>query len=709
MNLPKQLSRILITLVAASLMTACSGPADNGDRAESISSNWKLVWFDEFDSGALDVTKWTHEVNCFGDGNETQQCYTDRPENAQLIDGVLNIIAREEAFSGPAIWEIYPGYDPDDKSVTKPYTSARIVTRGKFSFKYGRIETRARLPNGQGVWPAFWMLSENDYYGGWPTSGEIDIMEGFNTGAPDNGRVSGATQYGMKWPNYVPMYQDYEPVDPLLDGYHVYAVEWEADELRWFIDGDHYMTQRSDAWYSYIWGGQEAGFNVPTPRAPFDQPFHIILNFAIGGSAVGPADTDWPDDRRFQIDYVRVFQCDSGNEDGTGCAGSLDAVDPDVLAKSDDGGPTLTLYSLYDDGASKLKLSHKGVPVENALALRSEGAATVSETAGGGDRNNVIRARFDNAGSISVASGDMSSTAGLLDAVELQGRFPWGNQGEILFDLYIDSIDDETELKVALGGTPGQPVPVALPEPGQWSRVAVRLHDFLQPDSIDLTKLDLARIDKLFILVSTGPANVLIDNISISCATTNASIPWLPEQDCSMIPAVEILPVESPAILFDDATGDWTFQGLNPAAVVEFGPGDDAARGNVITVRFKGSNTFGHFGSGRPKDFSGFAGGTLEFDLQVLSEPDDTEWSIVVDCTYPCGTGPIPLSDSIEGKTPIIGDWQHYTFRVDDLVQRESSSLDLTRINFPLAVLPDWNNQTGAVYRLDNVVYVAPK
>lgn len=183
----------------------------------------------------------------------------------------------------------------------------------------------------------------------------------------------------------------------------------------------------------------------------------------------------------------------------------------------------------------------------------------------------------------------------------------------------------------------------------------------------------------------------------------------VPEQSCSMKPAVEILPVKSPAVLFDDDTGDWAFQGLSADVVVEIGPANDAARGNVITVRFEASSTLGHFGSGGTRDFSAFAGGTLEFDLLIESMPDGSEWFMLADCTHPCGTGPVPLSQSNEGKTPVVGNWQHYTFGVDDLVNREGSSLDLTKVNFPLAVFPSWSNQTGAAYRLDNVVYTAPQ
>ena len=170
--------------------------------------------------------------------------------------------------------------------------------------------------------------------------------------------------------------------------------------MRWYIDGHHYMTQRSDAWYTYIWGGQSTGFHVPTPRAPFDEPFHIILNLAIGGNGVGQADTDWPDVRRFQVDYVRVYQCDSGDEGGTGCAGSMDLINPDIEAKPDGGKPAQSIYSLYDDGPSTLDLSLNDAPVEKVLALKSDGAAHVSETDNDDGRGNVIQSRFDGAGTV---------------------------------------------------------------------------------------------------------------------------------------------------------------------------------------------------------------------------------------------------------------------------------------------------------------------
>src|SRR5690606_12891413 len=124
---------------------------------------WQLVWADEFDGNALDLQRWEWEVNARGGGNNELQYYTDRPENTRVEGGLLTLTARKETFTGP--------------EGTREYTSARIRTKGKGDWKYGRIEVRARMPVGQGIWPAIWMMPTHDTYGGWAGSGEIDIME----------------------------------------------------------------------------------------------------------------------------------------------------------------------------------------------------------------------------------------------------------------------------------------------------------------------------------------------------------------------------------------------------------------------------------------------------------------------------------------------------------------------------------------------------
>ena len=144
-----------------------------------------MIWNDEFDvPGAPNPEYWSHEVNCSGGGNNEWQCYTDRLDNSYVDeDGFLHIVAKEEFYSGPSLWDDDPDYP--GPYVYRNYTSARLRTRNKVDWKYGRIEVRAQVPGGQGMWPAIWMLPTDWEYGGWPSSGEIDIIEAVNL-ARDN-------------------------------------------------------------------------------------------------------------------------------------------------------------------------------------------------------------------------------------------------------------------------------------------------------------------------------------------------------------------------------------------------------------------------------------------------------------------------------------------------------------------------------------------
>src|SRR5690606_20652518 len=153
-------------------------------------NGWKLEWHDEFDGDSIDTTVWTHETNCWGGGNNELQCYTDRPENSLLRDGALVIRALDEEFTGPAEPLEWEGTDPN-VTATLPHTSARLVTRDAVDVHYGRVEVRAKIPGGQGAWPAIWMLPTDSVYGGWAASGEIDIMEAVNLGMTDQMEVHG--------------------------------------------------------------------------------------------------------------------------------------------------------------------------------------------------------------------------------------------------------------------------------------------------------------------------------------------------------------------------------------------------------------------------------------------------------------------------------------------------------------------------------------
>ena len=246
---------------------------------------WTQVWSEEFNGDTLNTTKWSYAVgtgcpDLCGWGNNELQYY--RSENVAVSDGHLIITARDESYGGAS------------------FTSGRIHTRGKYSVRYGRIEMRAKLPTGGGMWPAFWMMPEDDVYGGWASSGEIDIMESSNNTVS----VGGALHFGGTWPDNTSTSGSYSlGGDNFADQFHIYAVEWEEDEMRWYVDDTLFMTRTSSQWWSAGASGN--------PRAPFDQEFYILLNTAVGGWYTGCTQTscvtaDLP--QEYLVDYVRVYE-----------------------------------------------------------------------------------------------------------------------------------------------------------------------------------------------------------------------------------------------------------------------------------------------------------------------------------------------------------------------------------------------------------------
>jgi len=240
-----------------------------------------LVWAEEFNAGQLDPEVWFFETGdgsqygIPGWGNNELQYYL--PGNAWLGNGLLTIEARSESTHG---------YN---------YTSARINTRDRFAFRYGRIEARIRLPGGQGLWPAFWLLPQDDQYGSWAASGEIDIMEAVNLGGAGGNQVHGTLHYGGAWPANVSSGESYLVTDDATVEFHIYAIEWDVAEIRWYVDGVLYAMTNN--WYS-------TGAAFP---APFDQPFYILLNVAVGGNFPGSPDASTVFPATMEVDWVRVY------------------------------------------------------------------------------------------------------------------------------------------------------------------------------------------------------------------------------------------------------------------------------------------------------------------------------------------------------------------------------------------------------------------
>lgn len=268
---------LFIHLLLALLLLSCkkesdgavlTPPDDEPIDSSIVIPGWTLVWNDEFDGTHVDTTKWEYEVNGDGGGNNELQYYTDRKENSFIENGTLVIQAREEKYLG------------------KDYTSARMRTRNKGDWKYGLFVIRAKLPYGKGLWPAIWMLPTDWEYGGWPMSGEIDIMEllGDNVkkvygtihyaGASNEHQQAGGS-FTLQSGNFV-------------EEFHTFALAWDSLGFQWFVD---------DSLYYYTVKGK-----------PFDKRFHLLLNVAVGGNWPGSPDGFTVFPQRMTVDYVRVYK-----------------------------------------------------------------------------------------------------------------------------------------------------------------------------------------------------------------------------------------------------------------------------------------------------------------------------------------------------------------------------------------------------------------
>jgi len=250
---------------------------------QSARPGWKLVWSDEFngpDGSPVDSSKWVSETGGNGWGNDELEYYTTRPQNATQEGGNLVIHAIEEKYTG-------------SDGATRNYTSARLKTLGKFSRKYGRFEARIKIPRGQGIWPAFWMLGDDIDKRGWPKCGEIDIMENIGKEpALVHGTIHGPGYSGGKGIS-APFGL---PGDlPFADDFHVYAVEWEEKAIRFYVD-DHLYATRTPA-------------DLPQgTKWVYGHKFFMLLNVAVGGGWPGNPDSSSVFPQTMLVDYVRVYK-----------------------------------------------------------------------------------------------------------------------------------------------------------------------------------------------------------------------------------------------------------------------------------------------------------------------------------------------------------------------------------------------------------------
>jgi beta-glucanase (GH16 family) len=635
--------------VAPSSVAASSvAPSSTAASSSSVAASWELVWNDEFDGAAIDTSKWGFEKNCWGGGNNEQQCYTDRPVNSFVENGVLNIVAQREDFTGPDSPE---GESPSTK--TLPYTSARLRTKNIQEWTFGRFEIRAKLPFGQGTWPAIWMLPTNSPYGVWAASGEIDIMEAVNLKVVTNGsapeaNVHGTLHYGRIWPGNVNAGAAYtlpNNANP-ADDFHTYAVEWEEGEIRWYVDDVHFATQTQAGWYGqYL---QDGVLKDAPVGAPFDKhsKFHLLLNLAVGGNWAGNVNNTGIDasvfPQKMLVDFVRVYQCSASPSTGKGCATvganaeQVKGHQRPVIGAVELPGPPL--FVMYDnDLASVLQFD----------SYNPDGAISHSqvEEAGRGKVWNIAKTGA-NGNAYFKVKGDPNDMR------------KWALTSELIFDVKVNSKADGAKLLVKIdSGWPNvSDVEVPVAENGVWKEYRITLGDLLDNgNSLAAGKATLASIVNTFVVDPSAAMNVSFDNIRIAGTEAEggtsifAPLPLFTMYDNSVISGLQV-------------------QSHNPAGQITASEVDEADHGKVFKVVKTGAegNVFFNVVSG-PVNLSHWAAkGQLVFDYKVNSKADGTALWVKMDSGWP------NVSD-VSLPLPANGVWTEYRIDVSDLIDNGNS------------------------------------
>ena len=710
----------LCVLVSTVFLLGCGGEAETHTDPSKFTpekpvSDWEMVWSDEFDDSSIDDKKWTHEVNCLGGGNAEKQCYTDSEENSHISDGKLQIVAL-----------------PAEEGAEQPYTSARLITRYKADFKYGRFEINAKLPSGQGSWPAFWMMPTDETYGGWPKSGEIDILEAVNLKTSDaddvvENRVYGTLHYGKESPNNSYSGKSYALPDGAnpADDFHTYAIEWQEGEIRWYIDDYLYATQRKSqvrynskdqavglshrGWFTENYDAVTGELTTYWDNAPFDQQFYMIINFAVGG--------DWPvnvnnlgvdaeaftNGQKFEIDYVRVYQCKQDPDTGKGCEtvrGGYDSLE-DALVEGLAPFPKLPSSGIAQNlnvftGSMNLNwpawVSENGIPP--ALTTDDEKGEVIEFYTGETPSVNGFSTRkshndFENTGgqeSIFDASPLLETGTVSFDLKIVTPP----NDSDLPWSFKIESREKSTEVALPLTDS----VEGVEPTIGEWQTYTFNLQTLADAG------LDVSAIDVVMIFPDWVTGNGAIYRVA------------------NFIIGADAMPSPQLIVFEDEANTSWpswvSSGGTTPTIEI-----DDDAHGAVVEFVNPTEDTVLGFISRKagmtdpdaepaPFDATGIlANGVIQFDMKVVSMPDNADaiWSFKMegndDAASAVGRS---LTDSVEGLAPTEGQWQTYTFKLSDLA---TDTFDMSAIDV-LMVFPGWSTGNGAVFRIDNVKIYDP-
>ena len=683
------------------LLSACGGNTDSAEGGNQPTEpltprGWELIWSDEFDGSSLDSSKWNMQT---GDGSAegipgwgNNELQTYQANNITVAGGELIITARQQAVDN------------------RQYTSGRINTSGKFDVRYGRIEASIQTPLGKGLWAAFWMLPTDSPYGGWAAGGEIDIMEVFSRDpAPYTQAV---VHYGMAWPLNVFSYKKYSGFDPAA-GFHTYALEWDENEIRWFVDGTHFHTITKDTYWTYYKDPDTNAHSEGGESAPFDSEFHMLLNLAVGGNLPGdPVPSAFPGEMR--VDYVRVYKCNINEATGVGCDGFADPTDPSVERALPDALFT-TSYDLYIDQAGPVVFPD----VEETLPLNigvwdNSGALSVLELPDNEEHGTVIDMMTTGGGNMSLHASDTSrqSFFGMGDAGHA-GNFA----GEIQFDLFIDSSGTDLDSAIQVKMDSGFPdlgfveLPIADLAKDEWTRVTVQISDIVhQPGNFGGGPVDMSSVLSLVVIEPTSRAHLRVDNIRIvcghpqdmGCGITPPAPPMPAAADPFDVFVDSVNPVWDTGIAAADSGSGWAnySDGANPSNKAQWRllTSSDAARGQIIEVSFAGGDTQGvwFIQSTAGVDLSAYAEGHVTFDIRVADYGDNAEgMTMKIDCVFPCSSG-----DQLIGKVG-DGDWETVRIPISQLVAR---GLNLANVNTGIVIFPTITSQSVPLtYELDNV------
>ncbi|WP_371374071.1 family 16 glycosylhydrolase [Thalassotalea aquiviva] len=702
----KKITKLMACATAATLV-GCGGGAETSTNPDVIDpsvpvSDWQLVWADEFDGDAIDTQKWNHEVNCDGGGNQEKQCYTDSEENSFVSDGTLKIVAK------PSL------------EAALPYTSARMTTQNKGDFKYGRIEARMKLPKGQGAWPAFWMMPSDEVYGEWPKSGEIDIVEAVNLGeATEDGsaenRVYGTLHYGRAWNDKSEPGRPYSVDSNPGDEFHTYAIEWEEGEIRWYVDNYLYSTQRKakpllnadgvpvglehKGWYSENYDPITGELTTYWGNAPFDQDFHLILNFAVGGNwaenknSLGIDAAAFEGGNTMEVDYVRVYECASNPETGKGCSTLRTNYD-----KVYEEGVTPEDYALLIDEKAPIP---KLPPIET-LSIFANGEINPDWPAWdccGGTTPTIVdgAVEFEIGETATVVGFDSRGVSEPFDASPLAAI-----DGFVTFDMKVLQAPTNPAstwmFKIESASAGRTPVELPLTDSVEGVEPVVgqtQTYTFLISDLV-AKGLDASAIDVVMIFPAwdTGKgAKFQISNMAIEAETASPSVS-----------------------IFADEETEWELWdccGGTTPMVVE----DDQAHGNVAEFNIVpgewGGTVVGFFARDTQAAFDASTiteNGVIEFEMKVVSQPDSAAepgiWLLKVEAGNDQSFVEVPLNTSMEGADPVVGEWQTFTFKLADLISAgqnfNPSEIDIIMVH------PSWGAGNGAFVRVDNVKIYDP-